>query len=108
MIMRTRQQRRSFTKRYQERQRRYYEGYNARVWDRGYEVEEWRYGQWKTRSWKSCGTAGCCMCCNQRRNKWAPARDRLTFPERKAYDAYLSGMEDAGLSHSKPVDTTLE
>lgn len=117
-MSRTRNERRYLTKKYQEKQTRYYKFYNGPYKDYGRRPEQtllWKLfgkdqfynfngvsdqpsnaqlGRMRNHSFSDCGIPRCPMCGNDRRNKIYNKKDRITIQERKSNESYRQQMQD--------------
>ncbi len=93
-MQRTKPERIALTRRYVEKQERYYRDHFYHVWNTGYEVTPYMRGHWRKHSYSDCGRSQCQMCMNVRRCKWYPLEERLTLQERRHYDSFEDQLND--------------
>ena len=94
--MRTRQERRSFTDRYQKRQIALRKAYQ---YDDDLEPNERTLGRYRKTSAFDCGKAGCNLCCSPRRSNWGSGRARLTLQENRNQDSFDYQLDHYHNSH---------
>ena len=127
--MRTRQERRYLTHKYQKKQARLHKRYNGPYRDEGRRPSsvsndtrwiEWGYeseapgegtlGRWRNTSAFDCGRPGCQMCCSPRRRAWGNNRERLTLQENRNQDLFdhqLAYYYDDSDGHSRGIQSSI-